>query len=625
MFVFLVAAPVLAQSVTVQPPSGGFPNTAVGLKSIAIDFVLTNTGTTTLTVLNVSTTPSEFVFYTGWTPFVLKPGQATHYALKFIPDAAQTFSGNMTVTFDSGPPLVVALQGTGLSTSAIASVSTTSMTFPNQLAGTISPAQTVTITNTGTTALKTTTLTVNPPFAVTGFLATTLNPGSSTSFQVTMFGTTPGTFNSELVVSYDVVPPTGIDLTGNTISSTAFAVTTFPTLPAATVKSPYLAKLTAVGGTPPYTWSLAAGSILPSGLSISSDGTLSGTLTSVVTAKNYFFSVKAIDSSPNPKKALEKLTFPVNKTTNANCNNISWNIAGTSTPMVPINDLGTGTYLGAEGGLYPNGSNQRPTDHDSAGIAIAQSIQPLDANGNPDPNGKYAFMSIGESATFNSFTQFQIDIAADQARNSHLVIIPGAQPRTTAAMYADPNNAVWNPIFQYFLPQNGITANQVVAAWVDVVDGSPTGTFPTDMTKYQGELEAIAQNLHTKFPNLQLAYFTSKNYDGYSNGISTIYPEPYGYESGFAVKDAIQDQLNGLASLNFDSTKGPVMAPWMAWGPYDWTNGLIARSDGLVLTCSDVTNDGIHPTLPAGREKESNELLNFLKTDTTTAPWFLAH
>jgi len=67
------------------------------------------------------------------------------------------------------------------------------------------------------------------------------------------------------------------------------------------------------------------------------------------------------------------------------------------------------------------------------------------------------------------------------------------------------------------------------------------------------------------------------------------------------------------------------MAPWMSWGPYDWANGLRARRDGLIWTCEDVNHDGVHPANPQGREKESNILLNFVKSDVTTAPWFLAH
>jgi hypothetical protein len=187
-------------------------------------------------------------------------------------------------------------------------------------------------------------------------------------------------------------------------------------------------------------------------------------------------------------------------------------------------------------------------------------------------------------------------------------------------------NGVWDAITQFYLPQVGLTKYQVVAAWVVAVDGYPVGVFPKDMSHLKGEYESIARNLHTLFPNLKLFYYTSKFYDGYSNGLAhSSYPEPFAYESGFAVKWAIQDQIDGNPTLNYDPAKGTVMAPWMSWGPYDWANGLLARNDGLTWTCEDVNHDGVHPTNPQGREKETNILLNFLKADVTTAPWFLTH
>jgi hypothetical protein len=54
----------------------------------------------------------------------------------------------------------------------------------------------------------------------------------------------------------------------------------FPSnLPVATNGIPYSATFTVTGGQSPYTWSLAAGSLLPTGLTLSSGGVLSGTAT----------------------------------------------------------------------------------------------------------------------------------------------------------------------------------------------------------------------------------------------------------------------------------------------------------------------------------------------------------
>jgi len=67
-------------------------------------------------------------------------------------------------------------------------------------------------------------------------------------------------------------------------------------------------------------------------------------------------------------------------------------LAGHHTGRVPINDLATGGYLGQHGGLYPGGSNMRPTAHDSAGRSIATNqVPPRNAAGAVDlVNGRAA-------------------------------------------------------------------------------------------------------------------------------------------------------------------------------------------------------------------------------------------
>jgi len=235
-------------------------------------------------------------------------------------------------------------------------------------------------------------------------------------------------------------------------------------------------------------------------------------------------------------------------------------------------------------------------------------------------------VSIGLSVTFDTFVMFESDMQADPNVNSHLVFVPGAQPRAEASLFADPNNGVWTPIFQSFLPQAGLTANQVVAAWVDETDTTVTGTFPSDIAALQSELETISQNLHAKFPNLKLVYFGSRIYGGYSNNTTRPPqdPEPFAYESGFAAKWAIQDQINGNANLNYNAANGPVMAPWMGWAAYTWANGLLARNDGTVWGCQDLQFDGTHVSNPVGRQKEANMMIQFFKSDTTSVPWFVA-
>jgi hypothetical protein len=621
------AASFAQVSYTINPTKAQFAKTAVGVTTRDTSFTLTNTGSSDLNVDSITLTPSQFHLATGWAPTTASPGKSVPFGVNFVPDAAQTFNGQLTIYIRGASPLVLPLRGTGFITTARVSLSSPSLMFPNQGVGSASASQSVTINNVGTAPLTVQSINLDPPFILQGFAAaTTLQPGTSLPLAVTFAASRMGTFYDAMVITYDVLPPNAVSLTGTTAAATSFAISSFSTLPAATVTSAYLATLTAVGGTPPYSWVLASGSNLPAGLSLSNSGTISGTLDASVGVGSYGFQVQSTDSSQNTLVTTADLKIPVGALTGATCNNTSWNIPATTTPMLALNDLATGTYLGFQGGLYPSGSNVRPVDNDAAGLAIANSILPLDANGNPDPNGKYGLISIGESNTSNTFSQFTINANADPSKNPHLVIVKGAQPTAPAYMFANPNNGVWNAISQFFLPQVGLTPNQVVAAWIQAVNSFPTGKFPDDMSTEQSQLESIARNLHAKFPNLKLAYYTSKFYDGYNNGLrNPRYPEPYAYESGFAVKWVIEDQMNGDPTLNYNPAIGDVMSPWVTWGPYEWANGLLGRSDGLVWTCQDMTNDGVHPARPAGWQKDANILLNFFKSDSTTTPWFLAH
>ena len=81
--------------------------------------------------------------------------------------------------------------------------------------------------------------------------------------------------------------------------------------------------------------------------------------------------------------------------------------------------------------------------------------------------------------------------------------------------------------------------------------------------------------------------------------------------------------LTKLAFSNYDLAKGAVRAPWLAWGPYFWADGVKSRSDGLQWLKEDLqNNDHTHPG-PKGREKISAMLLDFVKTDPTARVWFV--
>jgi hypothetical protein len=97
---------------------------------------------------------------------------------------------------------------------------------------------------------------------------------------------------------------------------------------------------------------------------------------------------------------------------------------------------------------------------------------------------------------------------------------------------------------------------------------------------------------------------------------TALNPEPYAYESAFAVRRLILDQAKGDAALNWDASKGDAVAPLLLWGLYLWGDGMTPRkSDGLVWTREDLAGDGTHPSPTSGREKVANLLMKFLKGD----------
>lgn len=633
--VILVCASFAARSAaqssfTVTPSSLTFGNQSTQLASPAQPIFIKNTGKVNIQVASFSISPLlQFQLRNGVAPHTLIPNASEEYDVAFVPSAAQTYNGTITFNVTGFAPVSVSLTGTGFAPGAVIQQTGNALDFGSQIAGTTSAPQTVTITNIGTDAASVVKAqSSSPDYAVasSSHLPHTLNPGASLTLSITFNPAAAQTYYGILRITYDVLADNGASLTGTGTAPTTTTITSLKTLPSATQNSAYMATLVAQGGKAPYRWGLKPGSSLPAQLTLSNN-VISGTLASTVAQGTYTFTVQAQDSSRPPQTASKLFSLLVGQPTGANCNQISYDVPGTSTPMTAVTDLGTGTYLGTEGGLYPDGSNVRPADDDAAGVSIADAIQPLDQNGNPDPaNGKEVLLIIGESVTQDESLDFVPFSNVDPDRNPYLVIVTGAQGAESMDMLVDLTNnpGYWNNMINLFLPYADVTANQVVAAWIDDTDAYPSGTFPGDMTNLQSQYETVDQILLSLFPNIKLAYYSSRIYSGYSTGVSTVSPEPYAYENAYAVRGMIEDQLNGDPNLNYDPNLGPVLSPWLSWATYYWSNGLLGRSDGLAWSCQDFKFDGTHPSIGTGTLKAADQVINFFKSDDTTRPWFLA-
>jgi Putative Ig domain/Bacterial Ig-like domain (group 1) len=628
VFLSLAATlPALAQDLSSSPPSLQFGNVYIGKPSGSKVLTITNLTGSGLTIESMGFDCPGYGIASGVAPFSFGLTQTiTHYSIFLNPTAAQNYNCNFIMNLSDGTSFQVPLTGTGVLSTGVANLNKSSFSFPNQKVGTTSAGQTVTISNTGSSAVTLTGITLSPPSFTTNAITLPANIAAGSTLPISVFYTPSGVEaeTGALDLTYTQVIDNGITLSGNGIAPTALVVSTLPTLPQATQTAAYQTVLAASGGTGAYSWALASGSTLPSGLTLSSSGEISGTLASSVATGNYSFTVKVTDTSSHAT-ASSLMSIGVFANLADNCNDISFDVPNTTTPITALTDLGTGTYQGSEGGLYPNGSNARPPSHDADGVTFAKGIVPLDSNGNYSPTGKYVMLAIGESTAQNEFGRFLPLANADPATNPNLVIVNGAQGGGTPFVFESTTSAYWATVLNNYLPQNNVTAKQVVVIWMEDTDGIATGTFPTDIAELQTEYETMMQTMHTLFPNLKMVYFSPRVYGGYSNGVGNPdNPEPYAYEVGFAMKWAIQDQINGAANLNYNPALGAVKAPWMSWGPYYWSNGMLGRKDGLEWDCADFSADGTHPSSTYGQLKVATALLDYMKTDDTTTPWFLA-
>jgi hypothetical protein len=278
----------------------------------------------------------------------------------------------------------------------------------------------------------------------------------------------------------------------------------------------------------------------------------------------------------------------------------------------PLTDLGSATYLGFGGGLYPNGENSRPITYEKDGVALAATVQPINKNGKPSARGKIVMLCIGMSNASREFSEFTRLADADPGKNRRLLMVDAAQEGASARKIALSAGDYWTNVNRQ-LQSRKVSAAQVQVVWLKAAIAHLPPGFPEGARRLKRVLRSILEILRKKFPQLKLVYVSSRTYGGYSE--SNLSPEPMAYESGFAVKWLIEDLIN-------DSSRDQSI-PWVSWGPYLWGNGLMPRSDGLVFEPADFEPDGVHPS-EQGAMKVATKLFEFFTTDPTAQHWFLS-
>ncbi len=146
-----------APAVTLNPTSLAFGNQRVGTTSGNQSVTVGNTGTAPLTISSIGITGTNAGDYAQGgdcptAPSTLAAGGSCTIQVSFSPSATGSRTASISVSDNaSGSPHTVALSGTG--TQPAVTLTPASLTFAGQTVGTTSPAQSVTVRNSGTAGL----------------------------------------------------------------------------------------------------------------------------------------------------------------------------------------------------------------------------------------------------------------------------------------------------------------------------------------------------------------------------------------------------------------------------------------------------------------------------------------
>src|SRR3984893_17981101 len=175
-----------------------------------------------------------------------------------------------------------------------------------------------------------------------------------------------------------------------TISGSQIPVLTLTTttLADATLNTAYSATLTASGGVAPYAFSLAGGTSLPPGLTLSSAGAISGTPTK---AGSTIFSVDVTDSSTPALSKTGSLSITVNASPGPSCGNMSTGNGASLNGYVPF----------PSSNLWNTNIASAPVDPNSATIISALTGSHLHPDFSNVADGNYGipYVVVDSSAT----------------------------------------------------------------------------------------------------------------------------------------------------------------------------------------------------------------------------------
>jgi len=221
------AAP--APGIQVSPASINFANAVVGT-TLSQVLIVTNTGTATLSITQVTASGSAFAVSGFSLPLNVSAGQRATINVAFLPTAVGPVSGNISIASNAiGSPLAISLSGTGVASTFLLGANPTSLNFANVNVGSTSSLS-VTLTNNGNSNVTISSVTVaGAGFSATGVTSgTVLTPNQSIALNPVFTPTAAGSVTGSVsVLSNATNSPATISLSGVGVTPASSAFTTW--------------------------------------------------------------------------------------------------------------------------------------------------------------------------------------------------------------------------------------------------------------------------------------------------------------------------------------------------------------------------------------------------------------
>jgi hypothetical protein len=205
---------------TIAPPTLNFGDTAVNQTSANQGVTLSNNGTQPVTINSIAAS-AGFAVASTTCGTTLNGGQNCGIFVNFAPSATGNVNGTLTVASNAaGSPNTVSLSGRGVA--GVLSIAPPSLTFADQLVGTASASQTVTVTNTGNLPITLNSVSNNGEFNITSNSCTgSLAVNASCSVAVRFTPLATGTRTGLLTIASSALnSPHTVGLSGTGIAGT---------------------------------------------------------------------------------------------------------------------------------------------------------------------------------------------------------------------------------------------------------------------------------------------------------------------------------------------------------------------------------------------------------------------